>query len=237
VLIGFKWLDEGESQNYADVFPEELLQAHVHKLPIEHDVLRPNGKIYARARCLLTVSGTEVTLDYEPFPEHNGQHGILLGVTSLNYVQEDPIKFRNVRWKSIAESTSYECSVQCITKRRPPRIQDAEASASEWANAHSLDLSMAELAALLPAIGHTPPKVAVTTYSYVRNPYVVAYALKRAQGFCHDCKKPGPFISAATGEPYLEVHHKVRLADGGADDTENTIALCPNCHRKMHHAK
>jgi 5-methylcytosine-specific restriction protein A len=26
----------------------------------------------------------------------------------------------------------------------------------------------------------------------------------------------------------------VRLADGGADSMENIVAVCPNCHRKMH---
>ncbi|MSR17052.1 MAG: HNH endonuclease, partial [Methylococcaceae bacterium] len=36
------------------------------------------------------------------------------------------------------------------------------------------------------------------------------------------------------GEPYLESHHIEWLANGGADSIENTTALCPNCHRKMH---
>ena len=36
------------------------------------------------------------------------------------------------------------------------------------------------------------------------------------------------------GEPYLETHHIVWLSEGGEDSIENTVALCPNCHRKMH---
>lgn len=36
------------------------------------------------------------------------------------------------------------------------------------------------------------------------------------------------------GEPYLETHHIVWLARGGEDSIENTVALCPNCHKKMH---
>lgn len=35
-------------------------------------------------------------------------------------------------------------------------------------------------------------------------------------------------------KPYLESHHIIWLAAGGADSVDNTIALCPNCHRKMH---
>ena len=36
------------------------------------------------------------------------------------------------------------------------------------------------------------------------------------------------------GTHYLEVHHIDQLAKGGADTVENAVALCPNCHRKMH---
>ena len=37
--------------------------------------------------------------------------------------------------------------------------------------------------------------------------------------------------------PYLELHHLVRLADGGSDTPENAVALCPNCHRKLHYGR
>ena len=36
------------------------------------------------------------------------------------------------------------------------------------------------------------------------------------------------------GKPYLEAHHIIWLAKGGADEIENVVALCPNCHKKMH---
>jgi 5-methylcytosine-specific restriction enzyme A len=36
------------------------------------------------------------------------------------------------------------------------------------------------------------------------------------------------------GEPYLETHHIVWLARGGEDASGNTVALCPNCHRRVH---
>ncbi|WP_414449152.1 HNH endonuclease [Burkholderia sp. 22PA0099] len=47
------------------------------------------------------------------------------------------------------------------------------------------------------------------------------------------CERPAPF-RRPNGSPYLEVHHRVRLADGGDDTVENAIALCPNCHREHH---
>lgn len=80
-----------------------------------------------------------------------------------------------------------------------------------------------------------PPRVNVTTTIYDRNPDVVAEALERAQGICGQCKKPAPFNRKSDDTPYLEAHHKIKLADGGEDTVENAIALCPNCHREAHY--
>jgi hypothetical protein len=80
-----------------------------------------------------------------------------------------------------------------------------------------------------------PSQKEVKSFQYVRDPKVVAHVLNRAKGKCNDCKKNGPFISKATKFYYLEVHHVVMLKDGGPDTVENTVALCPNCHRKRHY--
>lgn len=70
---------------------------------------------------------------------------------------------------------------------------------------------------------------------FKRNPDVVAEVLNNAtecQG--DDCKRPIPFLKVE-GDPYLEVHHKIPLSVGGDDTVDNAIALCPNCHRKIHY--
>ncbi|WP_083791491.1 HNH endonuclease [Chlorobium ferrooxidans] len=36
------------------------------------------------------------------------------------------------------------------------------------------------------------------------------------------------------GDPYLESHHVIWLSRDGRDSVDNVVALCPNCHRKMH---
>ena len=82
----------------------------------------------------------------------------------------------------------------------------------------------------------SPVQVRTTTYQFVRDPAVVAHALRVAKGICQNCERPAPFFSRRTGLPYLEVHHKQTLADGGTDTINNVIALCPNCHRKCHFA-
>ncbi|WP_258162757.1 HNH endonuclease signature motif containing protein [Rhizobium sp. TH2] len=59
------------------------------------------------------------------------------------------------------------------------------------------------------------------------------YVVARAQGDCEGCRQPAPF-QTARGTPYLEPHHIRRLSDGGPDDPRYVIALCPNCHRRVH---
>ncbi|HBJ1652007.1 HNH endonuclease [Clostridium botulinum] len=79
-----------------------------------------------------------------------------------------------------------------------------------------------------------PEKVDRGSSGFKRDPDVVAEVLIMAAGNCERCRNPAPFKRASNGTPYLEVHHKIRLADGGEDTVENAIAVCPNCHRELH---
>jgi len=79
-----------------------------------------------------------------------------------------------------------------------------------------------------------PKTIRTVSTAFMRNPDVVAEVLFRADGACEGCKKPAPFVSKATGDPYLEVHHITPLAQGGDDTVDNAWALCPNCHREKH---
>ena len=79
-----------------------------------------------------------------------------------------------------------------------------------------------------------PERVSVVSTAFRRNPDVVAEVLARAKGCCEECNLSAPFLRAKDSTPYLEIHHKVTLADGGEDTVENALALCPNCHRRLH---
>lgn len=81
-----------------------------------------------------------------------------------------------------------------------------------------------------------PKKIKTISMVFQRNPDVVAEVLSRADGYCEKCKNPAPFIRRTNGSPYLEIHHMKPLAEGGEDTVKNATALCPNCHRKFHHA-
>jgi 5-methylcytosine-specific restriction endonuclease McrA len=69
---------------------------------------------------------------------------------------------------------------------------------------------------------------------YDRSVYIKEFARKVAKGICQLCDKKAPFLDKQ-GNPFLEVHHIHYLSKGGSDTIDNVVALCPNCHRKIHH--
>ncbi|MCR5738212.1 MAG: HNH endonuclease [Lachnospiraceae bacterium] len=66
-----------------------------------------------------------------------------------------------------------------------------------------------------------------------RDEYIKKFSKERANGKCQLCGHDAPFLDRK-GVPYLEVHHIVWFSRGGEDSVDNTVALCPNCHKKMH---
>lgn len=89
---------------------------------------------------------------------------------------------------------------------------------------HIQTLSLEELRAKLPSPSSKQKSI---------NPYVKAYVLKRADGKCDLCGKPAPF-QKLDNTPYLETHHIVYQQYSGPDHIYNLVALCPNCHKKIH---
>ncbi len=69
--------------------------------------------------------------------------------------------------------------------------------------------------------------------TYERDPYITEFAKRWAKGICQLCDQPAPYVNK-NGEPHLHTHHIKWLSLGGEDSIYNTIALCPNCHDKMH---
>jgi 5-methylcytosine-specific restriction enzyme A len=66
-----------------------------------------------------------------------------------------------------------------------------------------------------------------------RNIYQRSRDVARSNGKCEGCDAVAPFYRP-DGSPYLEPHHLRRISDGGPDHPAHVIALCPNCHRRVH---
>ena len=94
-------------------------------------------------------------------------------------------------------------------------------------------LSIEELKKRVKFSPRVPGNRDVKTKTYERSSIVSELAKRRAGGRCQLCSMEAPF-KTKDGSPYLETHHIVWLSNGGEDTPENTVALCPNCHRKMH---
>ena len=54
-----------------------------------------------------------------------------------------------------------------------------------------------------------------------------------AKGVCELCGEQAPFCTK-DGAPYLETHFIKWLSEGGSPTIDNVVALCPNCHKKIH---
>lgn len=100
--------------------------------------------------------------------------------------------------------------------------------------AYSFALSQKRRRERLAAAPQSPGQRLTVIREFVRNPDVVAEALFLARGKCQSCGNQAPFLRTSNRSPYLEVHHRLPLAEGGLDTVENAIALCPNCHRREH---
>ena len=88
---------------------------------------------------------------------------------------------------------------------------------------------------LAPPAGCMKPRATINAVvQYKRDPLVKAWVLREAHGVCECCGHDAPF-EATDGNPFLEVHHVRKLAEGGADTISNAVAICPNCHRALHY--
>jgi 5-methylcytosine-specific restriction enzyme A len=151
----------------------------------------------------------EVFLANEPFqetqPDRNG-NARLVWIFPLQLKEGNPTPVVNVE-----EMESIDESKEKIVKRLSNEVLEEKA----------------RYAPQQPGTRNTMTK------TYERNAYISELAKRRANGKCQLCEQPAPFIKP-NGEPFLETHHIEWLAKGGTDTIENTVALCANCHRKMH---
>lgn len=89
----------------------------------------------------------------------------------------------------------------------------------------------------IPPIKKTVPP---TTEGYQRDPRVAGDALVEASYKCEIDPSHQTFTANAGQMPYLEAHHLIPFSNQRSytvslDVKANVVALCPNCHRLLHH--
>jgi len=140
----------------------------------------------------------------------------------IEWNSEDEKKWFRLRKKSSIELSEIISQAEFESELNDS-IEQAKQSAGE------------DRQARLSAANKIPDKIQTVVTNYKRNPDVIVEVLNRADGKCEICNQPAPFIRRSNHTPYLEIHHKIQLADEGEDTIENAIAVCPNCHRKEHY--
>jgi hypothetical protein len=213
-----------------------------------------DGRIYVQPRssgCDISLSGKNLEKEMRLFMRN------LFGRECDGYKQKNESidKYDNPFWISddflkVKEVICYFAGMHSVydnRKRRRETSAPQEMSAApldegietfrEWSvenERRAAALSLSELVKKAELAAPVAQKVELTSSSYVRNPYVSTLAKRLAQGICDLCQQSAPFLMV-DAEPYLESHHVVWLSHGGVDLIQNVVALCPNCHRKMHY--
>ena len=125
--------------------------------------------------------------------------------------------------------------LKLVSKDNPSSYISKKLITEAYEDQEKIALTLDDDELKLRAIKSASPASSRKTYTqtYIRNPYISEYTKRRAKGFCELCKNPAPFKDRLD-KPYLESHHIIWLSKNGPDELENTVALCPNCHKRMH---
>lgn len=147
------------------------------------------------------------------------------------------IKIRNkfpLKRRTRAGGWSYVGEQQTWLGSSSTEVLDDVAEELEIRVKQSRASTSAQRLARLAVAPPKPEEIQVLSRAFRRNADVIVEVLERAKGHCEQCGSAAPFFRVSNGSPYLEVHHRLPLAQGGDDTVPNSVALCPNCHRQNH---
>lgn len=140
-----------------------------------------------------------------------------------------------------------------LTARYPKSLVDLDVAISDEALQEAAELLSLEDMAAMPSadtkpmtMGPQPPPAKGESKGrkkYIRSLRVLGRAIAMSRHTCALATDDDPhltFISKRTQRNYVEAHHLVPFSyqdsfSHSLDVEENIVALCPNCHRKLHH--
>lgn len=153
-------------------------------------------------------------------------HGVAINVGKPYTMQQPDVNNQN--------RTVYVFKLKLIDYDQPAAIEERIYASIEKQKEKSIvNYDRAKLKAQAEKASKETSSRMVVTKVIDRDPAVTEYVKLRANGLCDLCDQPAPF-KTSVGEPYLECHHVKYLSKGGSDTIDNAVALCPNCHRKIH---
>ncbi|PSH58755.1 HNH endonuclease [Phyllobacterium endophyticum] len=205
--------EEGAEHGYADRWQPEGVFEYFGEGQVGDMSMRAGNKAIAEhsieGKSLLLFTKTKAGLRFEDEFVYESHH-----------IERAPDREKNLRDAMVFELRPIASVVE-VVEEEPPT---AKAAAVELEELRKKAIAAAK---------ESPGKTKTTTTVFERSRHVRDYVVARAKGTCEGCKGPAPFLRS-NGVPYLEPHHIRRMTDGGPDDPRHVIALCPNCHRRVH---
>jgi len=213
--------EEGREFGYEDHWDDDGV-FHYYGAGQEGDMSFVRGNLALRDHA---TTGEDVHL-FEQEPEGLRYHGQMV-VAGWNWQEDVPDRNGNLRRAIVFDLVALDNELAApVTPEESIRSADPR-----WTM--PLDTLRSRSARTL---GEPATSTVARRNVYQRSGDLKVYVLRRANGSCEGCGQPAPFLTTA-GHPYLEPHHTRRLSDGGPDDYHHVIALCPTCHRRVHHGE
>lgn len=94
----------------------------------------------------------------------------------------------------------------------------------------------------VPQTKKSPKSNKIGSDSWPRDPSISKEAIQKANYLCEFDENHKSFISHSTNKNFVEAHHLIPMKKQGfyefsIDVPGNIVALCPNCHRQIHHGE
>lgn len=148
------------------------------------------------------------------FENRNIGEGIW-GVVGDKFHQYEEISSTNKKKDSKKDDSIFEKIKKEIKKiTKPKKIEKESNSSNQMSSELDDDLKL------------------IVTKKVTLNEELASEIKERANGKCEYCGQET--FKDDQNKNYLEVHHITFLSNGGEDQKDNLIALCPTCHRRAH---
>jgi predicted HNH restriction endonuclease len=223
---------ESTAKGYIDYIPNDWIMKEGFLRGRIHSCKGPKGGMY-KAKCNVTVNGSKVDLNYEPFIKYNKSNGMYLGILRILFDNKRRSNVVQVLWKDKASSDI----AQVFWKDKASH--DFEQASTTVIFEQETEINQPRDIKLLRATEGT--KVSVYHLIRERNPRLVAAkknAVLSSTGKlnCEICGFNFKDKYGDIGESFCEVHHRHALSKTSKCLTRlNDLAiLCSNCHRMIH---
>lgn len=229
---GFKNLKDVE-HHFAHVIPSKNKNFFYCSHSFSESKLKAGDKIYFAYDSYISVKATFSGVFFKDEKREKYQHGIELKdikIVDTNIKLDSTIVSTNTIY---IKSSKMNNEIIRVLKGEAISFEEMNTSFEKEIN-QALKSSRDSRLQRLKIAPKKAKKVITRTATFKRNPDVVAEVLDQARGKCGGCNNAAPFNKKINGSPYLEVHHIKHLSDDGDDTVENSVALCPNCHRQKH---